>query len=175
MRRDEFSELPELVQRYLMYIEAIKGHSELSVIEYASDLRTFFRYIAVEKGLVPKNTQNEEIDLSPINIDFIKKGAVLHEVKKTKAIEDLAVDGVFPYIGFTPNVKDFSGQVMQDERGFIKVDEQMRTSTMGVFAAGDVRITPLRQVITAVSDGAVAGISAVKYIEELKLAAVQAK
>jgi len=73
MRRDEFSELPELVQRYLMYIEAIKGHSELSVIEYASDLRTFFRYIAVEKGLVPKNTQNEEIDLSPINIDFIKK------------------------------------------------------------------------------------------------------
>ena len=46
---------------------------------------------------------------------------------------------------------------MQDERGFIKVDEQMRTSTMGVFAAGDVRITPLRQVITAVSDGAVAG------------------
>ena len=48
------------------------------------------------------------------------------------------------------------------------VDENMRTSTMGVFAAGDVRRTPLRQVITAVADGAVAGVSAVKYLEELE-------
>ena len=102
-------------------------------------------------------------------------GSIKVQNVKTKEIQDLKVDGVFPYIGFTPNVKDFSGQIMQDERGFIKVDEQMRTSTMGVFAAGDVRITPLRQVITAVSDGAVAGISAVKYIEELKTAAVGAR
>ena len=64
---------------------------------------------------------------------------------------------------------------MQDERGFIKVDEQMRTSTMGVFAAGDVRITPLRQVILQCLMVAVAGISAVKYIEELKTAAVGAR
>lgn len=73
MRRDEFSELPELVQQYLMYIEAIKGHSELSVIEYASDLRTFFRYMAEKKGIELKKTENSEIDLSPIDIEFIKK------------------------------------------------------------------------------------------------------
>ena len=125
-----------------------------------------------------KIVQERAFDTVPLEINANDEGCVGNlkvQNVKTKAIEDLAVDGVFPYIGFTPNVKDFSGQVMQDERGFIKVDEQMRTSTMGVFAAGDVRITPLRQVITAVSDGAVAGISAVKYIEELKLAAVQAK
>ncbi|MCD7723051.1 MAG: tyrosine-type recombinase/integrase [Clostridiales bacterium] len=72
MRREEFSALPALVQQYLLYIEAIKGHSELSVIEYASDLRTFFRYIMLQKGNVPPATAENEIDLSPIDIDFIK-------------------------------------------------------------------------------------------------------
>lgn len=73
MKRDEFDKLPQLVQQYLLYLEAIKGHSELSVIEYASDLRTFFRYIMRQKGLVDKNTDDSEIDLSPIDISFIKK------------------------------------------------------------------------------------------------------
>ena len=72
MKREEFNELPKLVQQYLLYLEAIKGHSELSVIEYASDLRTFFRYIMRQKGLVDKNTEDSEIDLSPIDIRFIK-------------------------------------------------------------------------------------------------------
>ncbi|MCD8024799.1 MAG: FAD-dependent oxidoreductase [Candidatus Gastranaerophilales bacterium] len=87
---------------------------------------------------------------------------------KTAKTDTISVEGVFPYIGFTPNAKHFSGQIMQDEKGFILVDSCMRTSELGVFAAGDVRKTPLRQVITAVSDGAVAGVYAVKYLEELK-------
>lgn len=114
-------------------------------------------------------------DTVPLEINPNENGCVGSiKVKnvKTNEITDLKVDGVFPYIGFTPNVQGFNGQIMQDERGFIKVDETMRTSTMGVFAAGDVRITPLRQVITAVSDGAIAGFGAVKYVEELKMAAV---
>lgn len=73
MRKEEFSELPQIVQQYLLYLEAIKGHSELSVIEYASDLRTFFRFIAKEKGLVSSDTPDDEIDISPIDINFIKK------------------------------------------------------------------------------------------------------
>ena len=72
MKREEFSELPQLVQQYLLYLEAIKGHSELSVIEYASDLRTFFRFLTRHKNLVPNNTDDNEIDLSPIDINFIK-------------------------------------------------------------------------------------------------------
>lgn len=72
MKKEEFCHLPQLVQQYLIYIEAIKGHSELSVLEYASDLRTFFRFLAKEKGLCPRNTADEEIDLSPIDLTFIQ-------------------------------------------------------------------------------------------------------
>lgn len=72
MKKEEFCHLPQLVQQYLIYIEAIKGHSELSVLEYASDLRTFFRFLAKEKGLCPRNIADEEIDLSPIDLTFIQ-------------------------------------------------------------------------------------------------------
>lgn len=72
MKKEEFGYLPELVQKYLLYLEAIKGHSELSVLEYASDLRTFFRYIARIRGLCPKDAPDEEIDLSPIDFNIIQ-------------------------------------------------------------------------------------------------------
>lgn len=72
MRKEEFYQLPKLVQQYLIYLEAIKGHSELSVIEYASDLRTFFRYICKFKGLYPQDTPDEEINLSPLDLSFIQ-------------------------------------------------------------------------------------------------------
>ena len=71
MRREEFSKLPGLVQDYLIYIEAIKGHSELSVLEYASDLRTFFRYISVLKHLSPADIDENEIDLTNIDVNVI--------------------------------------------------------------------------------------------------------
>lgn len=86
---------------------------------------------------------------------------------KTNKISNVQVDGVFPYIGFSPNVEGFIGQVKQDEGGFIITDETMQTSVSGVFAVGDVRKTPLRQVITAASDGAVGAVYAVKYLETL--------
>lgn len=72
MRKEEFAALPKLVQQYLLYIEAIKGHSIQSVLEYASDLRTFFRYLAKHKGLCPADTPDEKIDLSPIDLKFIQ-------------------------------------------------------------------------------------------------------
>jgi len=93
--------------------------------------------------------------------------AVLENVK-TKAVTNLAVDGVFPYIGMTPNVENIAGQLEQDAGGFILTDETMKTSVDGVFAVGDVRKTPLRQVITAASDGAVGAVYAVKYLETRK-------
>lgn len=91
---------------------------------------------------------------------------VLENVKTNK-ISNLQVDGVFPYIGFSPNVDGFQGQINQDEGGFVITDENMQTSVEGVFAVGDVRKTPLRQVITAASDGAVGAVYAVKYLETL--------
>ncbi len=73
MKREDFYTLPPLVQDYLVYIEAIKGHSELSVLEYAGDLRTFFRYLAKSKGLVSNDISDDNINLSAIDIEFIKK------------------------------------------------------------------------------------------------------
>lgn len=91
---------------------------------------------------------------------------------KTGKTSDLSVDGVFPYIGFEPNIKDINGQVEQDPNGFIITDETMKTSVDGVYAVGDVRRTPLRQVITAASDGAIGAVYAGKYIETLEKVSV---
>lgn len=99
--------------------------------------------------------------------DDLVHTAVLENVK-TGERSNLQVNGVFPYIGMVPNIKGISGQVEQDAGGFIITDETMKTSIDGVYAVGDVRKTPLRQVITAASDGAVGAVYAVKYIESLK-------
>ena len=86
---------------------------------------------------------------------------------KTNETTNLKVDGVFPYIGFSPNIDYINAQLQQDEGGFIITDETMQTSIKGVFAIGDVRKTPLRQVITAAADGAIAGCYAIKYLEDV--------
>lgn len=93
--------------------------------------------------------------------------AVLKNVKTDK-LSELKTDGVFPYIGMSPEAGLFSGQLEQDACGFIVTDATMKTSIDGVYAIGDVRNTPLRQVITAASDGAVGAVYAVKYLESLK-------
>ncbi len=83
----------------------------------------------------------------------------------TKQDKELEVNGVFPYIGLTPNTEMFNGQIKQNEQGFIETDINMQTSVPGVYAIGDVRNTPLRQVVTAAADGAIAACSATKYLE----------
>ena len=95
------------------------------------------------------------------------KSLVLENVK-SKESSNLFVDGVFPYIGISPNVDNFSGQITQDSKGFILTDDTMKTSIDGVFAVGDVRVTPLRQVITAAADGAISAVYASRYIEAQK-------
>ena len=95
------------------------------------------------------------------------KSLVLENVK-SKESSNLSVDGVFPYIGISPNIDNFSGQITQDSKGFILTDDTMKTSIDGVFAVGDVRVTPLRQVITAAADGAISAVYASRYIESQK-------
>lgn len=72
MRKEEFDKLPASVTEFLHYLEAIKNKSELTVLEYASDLRMFFRFLYIERGLVPKGTELEEIDISSVDLTFIK-------------------------------------------------------------------------------------------------------
>ena len=72
------------------------------------------------------------------------------------------MEGLFVAVGRVPNTALVKGKVELDEQGYIKADETTRTSLPGVYAVGDVRTKPLRQVATAVADGAVAS----KYVEE---------
>ncbi|MBE0521638.1 MAG: thioredoxin-disulfide reductase [Candidatus Methanoperedenaceae archaeon] len=83
----------------------------------------------------------------------------------TDEISELKTDGVFIYVGLDPNT-GFT-DVEKDDWGFIIASQRMETSAGGIFAAGDCRNTPLRQIATAVGDGAIAAVSAGKYIEEL--------
>jgi thioredoxin reductase (NADPH) len=78
-----------------------------------------------------------------------------------------SIDGVFEYVGIKPNSAIAAGLADLDADKFIITDSKMQTSQPGLFAAGDVRNTPLRQVITAVADGAVAATYADKYINDM--------
>jgi len=90
------------------------------------------------------------------------KNTVTSEEKMIKA------DGVFVLIGLSPNSGIFRDILKLDEKGYIISDEDMKTSVDGIFACGDVRSKPLRQIVTAVGEGATAAVSAQHYVERLK-------
>ena len=102
--------------------------------------------------------------LSWMTVKNVKTG----EVTKIEADEDDGMFGVFGFIGTIPNSDIFKGSVEMDERGYIPTDADMHTNIPGVFAAGDIRVKSLRQVVTAAADGAIAATQAEKYINELK-------
>ena len=129
--------------------------------------------LRADKIVQERAFKNEKLEfiydtvVNRINGEDLVKSATIENVK-THEVKDLAIDGIFPYIGFEPNADLFTGQIKQDKNGFIIVDEAMQTSVKGVYAIGDVRVTPLRQVITAAADGAVAAVYAGRYIETLE-------
>ncbi|MDD3346184.1 thioredoxin-disulfide reductase [Oscillibacter sp.] len=86
----------------------------------------------------------------------------------TKKTYSLACDGVFVAVGRTPNTWLVRGALEMDEQGYIAADETTCTSVGGVFAVGDIRAKPLRQIVTAVADGAVAS----KFVQEYLLKGV---
>ena len=104
--------------------------------------------------------------------DYTVEGRVTGAtVKNLKSGEttSLACDGIFISVGRKPNTALFEGQIELDEGGYIKADETTRTGIPGVFAVGDVRTKALRQVVTAVGDGAVAVHFAEEYLASLSV------
>lgn len=74
--------------------------------------------------------------------------------KKKQQTSELEVNGIFIAVGVVPNTELFQGLVEMDERGYVKAGEDCITSCKGIYAAGDIRLKPMRQIITAVADGA---------------------
>lgn len=87
--------------------------------------------------------------------------------KKTGEKKEISVDGVFIAVGISPNTEEFCGVVDMDNGGYIIAGEDGMTSVPGIFAAGDVRTKNLRQIITAVADGANCVSSVERYLNEL--------
>ena len=85
---------------------------------------------------------------------------------KTNTISQLSVNGVFIFVGWTPNTNFLNNQLKLNKQGYIITDDKMNTSIEGVFACGDVREKILRQVVTAAGDGAIAANSAKHYLEK---------
>jgi len=90
------------------------------------------------------------------------------EDTKTKERTEVKIDGVFVYVGANPNTSFLGNLVDRDESGFVLTDEALSTGTKGLFIAGDVRKKTLRQISTAVGDGALAAVNLEKYILEKK-------
>jgi thioredoxin reductase (NADPH) len=88
------------------------------------------------------------------------------ELTEIHANENDKVFGLFGYLGLLPNSALFE-DALSLENGYIRTDEDMKTDIPGVFAAGDIRVKSLRQVITAASDGAIAAVQAEKYINDM--------
>ena len=144
-----------------------KFASKVTIVHRRDELRA-------AKSIREKAFNNEKIDfiwdsvIKEINGDGIVEQMILTN-KKTG--EDMVIDapeefgtfGIFIFIGYIPNTDLFTDKIDLD-RGYILTDYDMKTNIEGVFAAGDVRVKSLRQVVTATADGAIAAVQAEHYI-----------
>ena len=112
------------------------------------------------------NTVVEKVDGDAALSEMTVRNVVTGETTVIRANEADGAFGLFGFVGFAPNTALFEG-VVDMESGYIVTDEDMHTNIPGVFAAGDLRVKSLRQVITAAADGAIAAMQAAKYIEEM--------
>lgn len=101
-----------------------------------------------------------------------KVGSVLLVNTKTGEEQEFSTDGVFIYIGMLPLNEAVRHLGITNEEGYVVTNEKMETSIPGIFAAGDIREKPLRQIVTATGDGSIAAESAQKYVESVKEKAV---
>lgn len=90
----------------------------------------------------------------------------LGELTKIEADPKDGLFRLFGFIGMIPNTGVFADKVETDDKGYIKTDEDMHTNIPGVYAAGDVRVKSLRQVVTAVADGAIAAVQVERSMSE---------
>jgi len=113
------------------------------------------------------DTVVDEVDGDELLNKMILKNVKTGELTTIEADPDDGLFGLFGFIGMVPNSSLFEG-IIDMERGYIKTDENMHTNIEGVYAAGDIRVKSLRQVVTAAADGAIAAMQAEKYLAEME-------
>lgn len=129
------------------------------------------------KSIVEKVLKHPKIEViydavvQEVKGDGILESVVFRNVKTGETWEYTADEndgtfGMFVFVGYIPFSDLFKGVVNMDQIGYIPTDDDMNTNVPGVFAAGDIRVKSLRQVVTATADGAIAAVQAEKYIEE---------
>lgn len=131
-------------------------------------------HLRAQPMLQDEATKNDKLDfvyntsVTEITGDDVKVRGVKTHNNQTGEDGEMPVDGVFIYVGAYPMTAPFANLGILDDQGWVKTDSEMKTSIPGIFAIGDVRETPLRQIATAVGDGAIAGQQVYKYISSLK-------
>ena len=110
--------------------------------------------IDIITNTVVKSVTGEGYALTSVQLENVNTGE----------LTDFQTEGAFVYIGAEPLTKMYQRQVDLDENQYIIASEDTKTNIIGVFAAGDVRTKVIRQVVTAASDGAIAGIMAERYV-----------
>jgi len=150
------------LQEGLFILKFVKS---IKLIEFLPQLKA--EKILQEKFHAHENTQvllNHQV----LSINGDKKvESITVKDRASGEQKKIPVEGVFVYIGLIPNTDLFKGQLKLNEWDYIITDENLQVSIPGVFVAGDVREKGLRQVATAIGDGAVAAVSAEHYIETI--------
>ena len=113
------------------------------------------------------DTVVEEVNGDELMSSMVLKNVKTGELTTYEADPDDGLFGLFGFIGMIPNSTLFEG-IIDMERGYIKTDENMHTNIEGVYAAGDIRVKSLRQVVTAAADGAIAAMQAEHYLANLE-------
>lgn len=128
----------------------------------------YLRAAAVAQEKAKKNSKMEFVfntSVTEIQGDGQKVTSVKTHNNVTGTDGEMQADGVFIYIGNVPMTEPFENLGILDKDGWVITDDKMETKVPGIFAIGDVRETPLRQIATAVGDGALAGQEVYKYID----------
>lgn len=159
----------------------VVGNGDAAIEEANYITRYASRVVVIvihDEGILDCNKASAEKAFKNEKIEFLWN-SVLTEIKgemdvngvavknlKTGEISEIKAEGVFIYVGMVPGTEFLKSKVELDERGYIVTNELMETSVDGVYAAGDVRVKYLRQVVTAVADGAIATVAAERYLIE---------
>ncbi|ADX69676.1 thioredoxin-disulfide reductase [Lactobacillus helveticus] len=129
--------------------------------------------LRAEKVLQTRAFKNPKMEFTwdsvPVEIVGDENKVTGVKVHNKKTDEDKVIDasGVFIYIGNVPNSEPFKELKITDDQGWIITNDQMETTVPGIYAVGDVRQKKLRQIVTAVGEGGIAGQNAFEYISEL--------